>query len=75
MKKRRNTRVNTLFSDVAFEWLNNAAIDQQKPLTQVVRDKIELARKEQLLLSKLDHLEKVIKKSHAVIVEKLGGSK
>jgi len=75
MDERKNTRINTLFSEVAFEWLNAVATEQKKSLPQVVRDKVDQARKEHVLLSKVDHLEKIIKKSHAVIVEKLGGAK
>jgi len=75
MDERKNTRINTLFSEVAFDWLNTVATEQKRSLPQVVRDKVDQARKEQVLLSKIDHLEKIIKKSHAVIVEKLGGAK
>jgi len=75
MKKRRNTRVNTLFSEAIYDWLSDEANNQNKTLAHVVRDKVEQARKDSLILSKFDYLEKVIKKSHSVLIEKLGGSK
>lgn len=75
MKKRRNTRVNTLFSESIYDWLSAEADSQNKTMAHVVRDKVEQARKDNLIFSKFDYLEKVIKKSHSVIIEKLGGSK
>jgi len=75
MGKRRNTRINTLFSEVAFDWLKAEAEENKHSLAQVVRDKIELSRKDEELLKRLTHIEKIIKKSHTVIVEKLGGVK
>jgi len=75
MKKRRNTRVNTLFSEIIFDWLSDEADKQNKSLAQVVRDKVDQSHKDSLVLSKFDYLEKVIKKSHSIIIEKLAGSK
>jgi len=75
MKKRRNTRVNTLFSEATYDLLSVEAQEQNKPLAQIVRNKVEQSYKDGLILSKFDYLEKVIKKSHSVIIEKLGSSK
>jgi hypothetical protein len=75
MKKRINTRINTLFSKAAYQWLNEEAETQNKSLAQVVRDKIELARKEDAVLNRIIYLEKVIKKSHTVLIKKFSGVK
>jgi len=75
MGKRRNTRINTLFSEVAYDWLNAEAAERSQSLAQVVRAKVELARKNDAILDRIEHLEKIIKKSHAVLVERLGGAK
>jgi len=75
MGKRRNTRINTLFSEVAYDWLQGIADERHQSLAQVVRDKVDQARKEDALLERMLHLEKVIRKSHAVLAEKLGGAK
>jgi len=75
VKKRKNTRVNTLFSEVTYNWLQGIADERKQSLAQVVRDKIELARKNDAILDRLEYLERVIKKSHAVLVERLGGMK
>lgn len=72
MKKRTNTRINTLFSKATYQWLNEEAESKNITLAQIVRDKVELARKEDAVLNRIIYLEKVIKKSHAVLVEKLG---
>jgi len=68
MKKRKNTRVNTLFSESIYNWLSDEAGSQNQTLAHVVRDKVEQARKDSLILSKFDYLEKVIKKSHSVLI-------
>lgn len=52
MKKRKNTRVNTLFSEAAFDWLNDIATNQNKSMAQVVREKIELAKKEDAVIAR-----------------------
>jgi hypothetical protein len=36
MSKRKNTRINTLFSELAFNWLLAEATEQNKSLAQVV---------------------------------------
>jgi len=72
VKKRTNTRINTLFSKATYQWLNEEAESKNITLAQIVRDKVELARKEDAVLNRIIYLEKVIKKSHAVLVEKLG---
>jgi len=73
MAKRRNTRINTLFSENIFNWIKAEADERGQSLAQVVRDKVALAKRGDVALERLDHLEKIIKKSHSVIVEKLGG--
>ncbi|MDX8397861.1 MAG: hypothetical protein R8K49_06020 [Mariprofundaceae bacterium] len=71
MGKRRNTRINTLFSDNIFDWLRVEAEERGQSLAQIVREKVTLAKRENATLERIDYLEKVIKKSHSVIVEKL----
>jgi len=71
MAKRRNTRINTLFSEAAFDWLKVEADERSQSMAQVVREKIDLAKKDDALFERLVHLEKVIKKSHAVLAERL----
>jgi len=53
---------------------SNRAFVQFHLKQYMVREKIELARKESEIIDRLGYLEKVIKKSHAVIVDKLSGS-
>ena len=73
MGRRKNTRINTLFSERAYDWLKAEADERNQSLAQVVRDKVEQARKQEVLLERIEYLEKVIKKSHAVIVERIEG--
>jgi len=75
MKNIINKRINTQFSNAAYQWLVEEAGTQGASLSQVVREKVEQARKEDEILSRVEYLEKVIKKSHAIIVERLGGVK
>jgi len=73
MAKRRNTRINTMFSENVFDWLEKETETRGQSLAQTIRDKINVAKREEELFSRLEHLEKVIKKSHSIIVEKLDG--
>jgi len=71
MSRRRNTRINTLFSEAAYDWLKAEAETHNQSLAQIVRDKIEQVQKGDSLLERIAYLEKVIKKSHALIIERL----
>ena len=71
MAKRRNTRINTQFSENVFDWLDRETGEKGQSLAQTVRDKVSVAKREEEIFSKLEYLEKVIKKSHSIIVEKL----
>jgi len=73
MAKRRNTRINTLFSENIFDWLQAETEERGQSLAQTVRDKVSIAKREEEIFERLNHLEKVIKKSHSIIVEKLDG--
>lgn len=75
MGRRRNTRINTLFAERTYDWLQERAEERNQSMAQVVRDMVEQARKQELLLERIEHLEKVIRKSHAVIVERIEGNK
>lgn len=71
MTKRRSTRINTMFSENVFDWLQQETEERGQSLAQTVRDKVNVAKREEEIFSRLEHIEKVIKKSHAIIVEKL----
>jgi len=73
MAKRRNTRINTMFSENAFDWLHAESEERGQSLAQVVRDKVSLAKRDEAVLERIAHLEKVIKKSHGIITQRLGG--
>jgi len=71
MSKRRNTRINTMFSENIFDWLQSATEKRGQSLAQTVRDKISVAKREEEVFNRLTYLEKIIKKSHALIVERI----
>lgn len=73
MAKRRNTRINTMFSEIIFDWVQAEADERGQSLAQVVRDKVDLAKRDETLIQRIDHLEAVIRKSHALLIKKLGG--
>ncbi|ATX80660.1 hypothetical protein Ga0123461_2255 [Mariprofundus aestuarium] len=73
MAKRRNTRINTMFSENTFDWLKAEADGRGQSLAQIVRDKVTLAKRDDATLERLNHLEKVIKKSHGLIIQKIVG--
>jgi len=75
VKKRINTRINTLFSKATYQWLREDADAKNITLAQVVRNKVEIARKEDAVLNRIEYLEKVIKKSHTILIEKLDEKK
>jgi len=74
MAKRRNTRINTIFSENIFDWIEAETDERGQSLAQTVRDKVSVAKREEEIFERLDHLEKVIKKSHSLIVEKLAAN-
>ncbi|ATX80168.1 hypothetical protein Ga0123461_1755 [Mariprofundus aestuarium] len=74
MAKRRSTRINTMFSENTFDWLKAEADERGQSLAQVVRDKVSLAKRESASLEQLTRLEKIIKKSHSLIIDKLAGN-
>jgi len=71
MAKRRNTRINTMFSENIFDWLDRETGEKGQSLAQTVRDKVGMAKREEEIFERLHHLEKVIKKSHSIIVQRL----
>lgn len=73
MTKRRNTRINTMFSESIFDWLHAESEKRGQSLAQVVRDKVSLAKRDDAVLERIAHLEKVIKKSHGIITQRLDG--
>jgi len=73
MAKRKNTRINTLFSENIYHWLETETTERGQSLAQTVRDKVGIAKREEEVFARLEHLEKVIKKSHSVIVQRLDG--
>ena len=75
MSKRRNTRINTMFSENIFDWLQSETEERGQSLAQTVRDKVSIARREEEVFNRLTHREKIIKKSHALIVERLDSEK
>jgi len=72
MVQRKNTRINTLFSEAAYSWLHDEANVCNQSLAAMVRNKIELAKAKQALLTRIEHVEKVIKKSHSILADKIG---
>jgi len=72
MKKRKNTRINTLFSEAAHEWIADEADICNLSLAAMVRQKIELAQDKEVVLKQVEHIEKVIKKSHTLLAERIG---
>jgi len=74
MARRRNTRINTMFSENVFDWLEKETDERGQSLAQTVRDKVSVAKREEEIFARLEYLEKVIKKSHSLIVEKLDGA-
>ena len=73
MSKRRNTRINTMFSENPFDWLHAESEERGQSLAQIVRDKVSLAKREDATIERLIHVEKVIKKSHSIIIKRLDG--
>ena len=73
MAKRRNTRINTMFSENTFDWIEQQTEERGQSLAQTVRDKVSVAKREEEIFDRLNHLEKVIKKSHSLIIQKLDG--
>ena len=73
MEKRRNTRINTMFSENTFDWIEQQTEERGQSLAQTVRDKVNVAKREEEIFDRLNHLEKVIKKSHSLIIHKLDG--
>jgi len=71
MAKRRCTRINTMFSENTFDWIKKEADERGDSLAQVVRDKVALAKREDAALEQLARLEKIIKKSHSLIIDKI----
>ena len=72
MAHKKNTRINTLFSESIHRWLAEEADICNVSLAAMVRDKVALAREKDAILKRIDRLEKVIKKSHAILAEKVG---
>jgi hypothetical protein len=62
-----------MFSENVFDWLDKETAEKGQSLAQTVRDKVNVAKREEELFSRLEYLEKVIKKSHSIIVERLDG--
>jgi len=62
-----------MFSENTFDWLDKETGEKGQSLAQTVRDKVDMAKREDEIFSRLEHLEKVIKKSHSIIVERLDG--
>lgn len=73
MAKRRNTRINTQFSENIFDWLDKETGEKGQSLAQTVRDKVSVAKREEEIFSRLEYLENVIKKSHSIIVKRIEG--
>jgi len=73
MAKRKNTRINTMFSENIYNWLEHETQERGQTMAQTVRDKVSIAKREEEVFARLDHLEKVIKKSHSLLVQRLDG--
>ena len=73
MAKRRNTRINTMFSENIFDWIEKETDERGQSLAQTVRDKVSIAKRDEEVFERLAHLEKIIKKSHSLIIQRLDG--
>ena len=74
MANRRNTRINTIFSENIFDWIEKETDERGQSLAQTVRDKVSAAKREEEIFERLNHLEKIIKKSHSLNIDKLAAN-